>query len=279
MGEYETIEYKGHTITTGFEDDGSIFDPRDGDNLGTMNCSHGRYTFGDEQTSPDDMRVPCPTCSIFGDVGEVPVPVTFDSDDELDSSLLDGMGWTHCPTCDSAAEVADPVRWAVEVEGATVVLGLYLYDHSGITMSASTLYRDGERVNGGNPFTCRWDSGMVGIMYDTPKGLQTCFGKHERVEDRYVFTGEYLTSDGAKPDADRIEQGLHAEVKVYDAYLTNDIMWYRVEGDLCDEAVGGFFPDETGGHDYMVKEAKAEVDASIEREAKQSAMIERMMAL
>jgi hypothetical protein len=281
MSEYERIEYRDHEIVTGFEsDDIGIFNPRDNDgNLGVMHCAHRRYDLGDEQTDPSDMIVPCPVCS-DGETcgsGEVPVPVTFAADEEVDAALIGGLGWTECPRCETAGEVSDPIRWAVE-QGATVVLGLYLYDHSGITMRASTLYRDGERVDGGNPFTCRWDSGMVGIMFDTPEGVREQQGIHEPDADgKYVFTGRWHTGDA--PDAAFIEAALHSEVKVYDAYLTGDIMWYRVEGDVCDDACGGFFPDENDSHDYVVREAKAGIDAAIKHEAEEREKIGRMMAL
>lgn len=284
MSEYERIEYRDHEIVTGFEEmDLDIFNPRDNDgNIGEMHCAHRRYDLGDEQTDPDDMMVPCPLCS-DGETcgsGEVPVPVTFAADEQVDEALVGGLGWTECPRCDTAGEVSDPIRWAVEVKGATVVLGLYLYDHSGITMSASTLYRDGERVNGGNPYTCRWDSGMVGIAFDTPERVQGQQGIHELDPEtgKYVFTGRWHTTGGA-PNTDFIEKALHTDVKVYDDYLTGDIMWYRVEGDVCDDGCGGFFPDEKNSHDYIIEEAKAAIDWAIQNEAEQAAKIGRMMAL
>lgn len=273
MGEYERIEYRGHEIVTGFEDhDLDIFNPRDNDgNIGVMHCAHRRYDLGDEQTDPESMTVECPVdCG-----GEyLPVPTTAE---RVDGYRYKDAGWIECPYCDGTGEQVNPVQWAVE-QGATVVLGLYLYDHSGITMSASTLYRDGERVDGGNPFTCRWDSGMVGIMFDTPEGVREQQGIHERNDEgKYVFTGRWHTGDA--PDVDFIEKALHDEVKVYDDYLTGDIMWYRVEGDVCDDGCGGFFPDEKDSHDYMLAEAKANIDAAIEHEAKEVAKIRNMMAL
>ena len=49
-----------------------------------------------------------------------------------------------------------------QVKGFTM-LPLYLYDHSGITMSIS-------------PFSCPWDSGQVGWIYCTPDAISKNFG-------------------------------------------------------------------------------------------------------
>lgn len=287
----ETIEYRDHTIEVFYETyDMDIFNPRDWDNLGTMNCAHRNYNLGDEQDDPETMIVSCPLCGDEGGgtgLGVVPVPTTGELGDPDGPFVSDweDKGWTTCPRCDGSGEVVDPIRWAVESEGATVVLGLYLYDHSGITMSASTLYRDGERVEGGNPFTCRWDSGMVGILYDTPEGVKRSFGKHERDEEsgKYLFTGQYHTEDGNPPSAERIEEILYSEVKVYDDYLTGDIRGYRIEGPVCDDSCGGFFPDHDKPYreewDHMIAEAKANIDHSIKYEAEQVEKIDRMMAI
>ena len=45
----------------------------------------------------------------------------------------------------------------------TIVLPLYLYDHSGVTMRTS-------------PFNCRWDSGQVGFILTSRKTILSEFG-------------------------------------------------------------------------------------------------------
>lgn len=246
----ETIEYRGHTINVNYEEYLEHHNPRGWDNLGTMNCSHRRYTLGDEQDDPSSMTVECEACEGTGELDGV----------TTESHAAYGERLAECPKCDGAGEIVDPVRWAVEKEGATVVLGLYLYDHSGITMSASTLYKKGEKQEGGNPFHCRWDSGMVGIMYDTPEGRKMC----------------------GTPD-DLIEECLHGEVKTYDDYLTGQVFWLEVEGPLCNETCGGYFlsHDKPWGQrfDDLFSEGKEWVDHDIEHEAEQAKKIERMMAL
>ena len=46
-----------------------------------------------------------------------------------------------------------------DIPAGSVVLPLYLLDHSGITMSVT-------------PFACPWDSGCVGFIYATPETLE-----------------------------------------------------------------------------------------------------------
>lgn len=244
-----TYEYKGHTITVDHDDMGVTDSPRDWDNLGTMACCHGRYNLGDEQVDPEGMTVECPACNGSGELDGVTV----------ESHAAYGERLAECPKCEGTGELADPVQWAVD-QGATVVIGLYLYDHSGISMKASTLYRDGQRVDGGNPFTCQWDSGMVGVMFDTP--------------ERRGVMGTPL---------ELIEECLHGEVREYDDYLTGDVYYYSIKGPLCDDACYGFYPDHSKqwreALDYVRREAEAVVDSAVEWEAGQVEAIGRVMAL
>ena len=78
-------------------------------------------------------------------------------------------------------------------------LPLYLYDHSGVTMSTS-------------PFSCPWDSGCVGIIYVTK----------EKVKQEYGW--KVLT----KARKEKILQSLENEVTVYDQYLTGDVYGFQV---------------------------------------------------
>ena len=82
---------------------------------------------------------------------------------------------------------------------------LYLYDHSGITISTS-------------PFNCNWDSGQVGWVFIHEKQLNSMCGKDfERGEEKLN-----LIMDG--------------EVKTYDEYLTGDVYKYEVyEIETCDK--------------------------------------------
>lgn len=118
-------------------------------------------------------------------------------------------------------------RYLRLVEGATVVLPLSLLDHSGVTMW----------VGGGAHWSDPggWDSGTIGVIFDTPEGREEC--------------GTPL---------DRIEEVLRSEVSVFDQYLTGDIYGYVIEdsdGAVVDSCWGFYGLDETK------PEADAMVDA------------------
>lgn len=92
-----------------------------------------------------------------------------------------------------------------------IVLPLYLYDHSGITMKTS-------------PFNDRWDSGQVGYIYVTREAGRKWFGV-KRINEKKVI--DYLNS----------------EVKTYDNFLTGEVYYCSTEdqnGEMIDSC-GGFF--------------------------------------
>ena len=88
----------------------------------------------------------------------------------------------------------------IKNEGEVIILPLYLYDHSGITISTS-------------PFGCNWDSGRIGFIF---------MSKHKIKKEEI--------------DETKVEQYLIDEVKVYDQYLTGDVWGYNVyEVSICDK--------------------------------------------
>lgn len=167
-------------------------------------------------------------------------------------------------------------------EKDNIILPLYLYDHSGITISTS-------------PFGCQWDSGQVGFIYCSKKRFlkETGYTKDELFntdKHRMPVTGErvrlkghddkshdgfgkvlFVTDDAIVVDfdynktpsfrkegqvitakladveevlANKAVQMLQAEVKVYDYYLTNAVYGYVIEkdGDETDSC-WGFYGD------------------------------------
>lgn len=70
-------------------------------------------------------------------------------------------------------------------EKAVTVLPLYLYDHSGISMSTSRNY----------PFNCRWDSGQVGFIYATQQENMTCEQLTKILRDEVATYDDYLTGN------------------------------------------------------------------------------------
>lgn len=110
-------------------------------------------------------------------------------------------------------------KYLIKKCGAAVILPLYLYDHSGITMRTHC-FHDG------------WDSGQVGFIYATRKDI---------LENWPATIPKKLTKD-------LIEKAynlLRTEVQEYDDYLTGNVYGYILEenGDeIC--SCWGYFGDD-----------------------------------
>ncbi len=81
-----------------------------------------------------------------------------------------------------------------------IVLPLYMYDHSGITISL-------------RPFSCPWDSGQVGFVIVRKEKMLKEFGYKK-------FT------KSLKEKAHKLAQ---AEVDTYDKYLRNEVYGYVID--------------------------------------------------
>lgn len=157
--------------------------PRSWDNLGTMACAHKRYNLGDEDGTREALQI------IYK---------------HLSDKQLDEMGFDD-------GELPD-IQAALEKTGQVIMLPLYLYDHSGITMSTSS-------------FFCRWDSGQVGFIYVSKAKVRQEYGWKLLTKERIA----------------KIEGILKGEVEVYDQYLTGDVWGFEVTEDDQEDSCWGFF--------------------------------------
>ena len=119
---------------------------------------------------------------------------------------------------------------------AAVILPLYLFDHSGITMATS-------------PFGCRWDSGQVGFIYmDKDTLLKEAPGNPKILTPKAkAWATKYLQSD----------------VHVYDQYLTVEVYGFVIEdeeGETVDSCWGFY------GEDYCRNEGQSVLE-SLQRKA------------
>lgn len=115
-----------------------------------------------------------------------------------------------------------------------LITPVYMYDHSGITISTEYTY----------PYNDRWDAGQIGFIFTT----------NEKIRERYLKKA--ISSKTFK----RAEQALLFEIKEYDLYLRGEVYGYTVEkGDETIASCGGYFGDE-----YVLIDAKGEVDANID---------------
>ena len=109
-----------------------------------------------------------------------------------------------------------------------VVLPLYLYDHSGITISTT-------------PFNCQWDSGQVGFIYAT----------------REQILKEYGVKRITPKIRRKVEKLLITEVDTYDKYLTGGVYGFQIlkGGDIEDSCWSFYDTPEN-----IIKECKSTID-------------------
>jgi hypothetical protein len=130
----------------------------------------------------------------------------------------------------------------VEDNNVGVILPLYLYDHSGLSISTT-------------PFSCVWDSGKIGFI---------CVSKIKILEE---FGGKIIT----KKLKEKVEGILKGEVETYNQYLQGDIYGYKISKvTTCDQghehkrvldSVLGFY-----GQDECMEEAERIVQCYMEKE-------------
>jgi|HubBroStandDraft_6_1064221.scaffolds.fasta_scaffold81831_2 hypothetical protein len=193
MIEIESWDQDGGHIAIGYDEDAKHTNPRQDSNIGTMICSHPRYNLGDEQGADREYVTPCAVCGGGQEIAGI-----------------------ECASCLGQGELAaTPEEYFRHHRGARVVLPLWLYDHSGISISC------GERRG---QFADRWDSGLVGFVFDTPDGVKECIG-------------DDATSE-------QIEAALRAEVAYYDTYLRGEVYGYVVTApDGTEDSCWGFVGD------------------------------------
>lgn len=149
------------------------------------------------------------------------VEVFYDTDEYNNPRDWDNAGTMYCwhgryDLGDKKPAEAD--MYAKDLPEGSLVIWLYLYDHSGITMRAMT---DSQVVGvtenivpDKNPFSDPWDSGCVGYTFITLDDIEREFG------------GDY----------EKAEACLRSEVETYDTYLTGEVYGYSIyTHDKCGE--------------------------------------------
>lgn len=117
-----------------------------------------------------------------------------------------------------------------------VGLNLYLYDHSGITISTE-------------PFSCPWDSSMVGFIYVDKEKIRKEFGV-KNVTQKLMKT---------------VKEILKHEIEIYDLYLRGEIYGFKLydkDDNLVDSCYGFYGTNwgENGMKDYVPKELHYQLD-------------------
>ena len=201
---YETIEREGFTGKI-FQDDCDFDTPRDWDNLGKMICWHNRYNLGD-------------------------VKLLENYSESKECKLKNLTEY-----CNGWEEVEEVLR---KEFGAVVILPLFLYDHSGISMRT---FSHGQHAG--------WDGGYVGFIYATKADILK----------------EYSVKRITKAIKTKVEKILTSEVETYSQYLEGDVYFYNVEDENGEvvESCGGFY-----GMKYAIEEVNSQIDYLVkERQA------------
>ena len=128
-----------------------------------------------------------------------------------------------------------------------VIMPLYIYEHSGMTISCADGY----------PYNDRWDGGQFGWIWTDRESVEkTCGG--------YLEDGNFirLSDENWRTCA---QQSLISEVKEYDQYLQGDCYGYTLsalkDGEFVEvDSVWGFYSDNWG--DTLYEELAKEVTLS-----------------
>lgn len=186
--------------------------PREWCNLGSMVCFHSRHVLGDKHSFNDPDQ-------FFYELAEKFIGDT-DKVDEMDDY-----------------EIREYVA-SLEDEGKQLImLPLFLYDHSGLTISTT-------------PFSCPWDSGQIGYIYTT----------FDRIKEFYnIFDADGMPEGDMKDILDDVKKHLISEVKTYDCYLRGDVYEYilfkkvkcitcgHIEYETVDSCCGFYSMDDIKG--------------------------------
>lgn len=224
MHAVESFAVGANTVTIYADPD--VESPRDWGCFGTMVCFHKRYNLGEKHNFDDSESF---LYSLLPEAVQARLEKRVEREHDAAYNRLKAAGYSYGSDKHLAAareiDAAHKGRILAAVEKHAVILPLYLYDHSGITISTA-------------PFGCPWDSGQVGYIYASLDDM------------RREFSCKRVT---AKHRA-QAEKQLRQEVETYDQYLTGDVYGYVVtdeNGDETDSCWGMF------GLDYVREEATA----------------------
>lgn len=221
-----TVEYLSAKVRVRIVSDDDPIDPCvDYDQFGKMVCFHSRYNLGHETPKCDSLDY------LIGLASDV-LP---DGVESLARKYRkSGESWddaSYMRDYELRCRIeSDPEKLHKVIEAHYLMLPLYLYDHSGLTMRTTS-------------FSCSWDSGQVGFIFASKADAIKEFSKNGR-----------LTAKARQAALDCMT----AEVESYDDYLTGNCWGFIVEvfdGDEWEQfdSRWGFLGDP----DYCLEEGKA----------------------
>lgn len=134
----------------------------------------------------------------------------------------------------------EDIWYLLEKHANIVALPLYLYDHSGITMSTAS-------------FNDRWDSGQIGWIYTDKETVLSQCGKFRNDKGNLIKITERNWKEGAY-------QKLKKEVEIYDMYLQGQVYGIVIEEYDSDckefdeiDSCWGFYDDSYDEEEILLK--------------------------
>jgi len=105
-------------------------------------------------------------------------------------------------------------KWICHENPGCIILPLFLYDHSGLTMKVGSFQGLLPQMH------AEYDSGQIGFIFISREKINEEFGKHGERTDEQI--AEYLTN----------------EVAIYTQWLHGDIWGFQLIGPNCEECDG-----------------------------------------
>ena len=233
--------------------------PREWDGqLTTMACWHRRYHLGDKIQDADPevfwrrlVRENVPWAELMEKAKKGDLPGIRVERNSENPALVDIYETYYLSTVLGKSEAEESLEYEAVSEGTAadyimddltirhcmtlmapyaLWMPLWLYDHSGLTISCSE----------GNPFSDRWDTSCVGrivamkgtIMKETLEYVLDENGErireeheHDHAPSTWSWMTRPLTEDTWR---DRAQEILDSDVEIYDAYLTGDVYGYTL---------------------------------------------------
>ena len=227
---YSTEEYKGYTIKIEYDEDTQ--NPRtEWDSAGTMVCWHSRYNLGDMESNGLKGREhrSYPISKNYSEPIDLLYELAGIDREEYQEQQYEEVGEYN--------DMSRADLFKVIEEKGTIIKGLFLYDHSGITISTGR-------------FSCPWDSGQVGWIY---------------------ITKDKIEKEGWTPE--QADKYLEGEVEVYDNYLTGEVYGFRIEDADGEEieSCWGYYGND--GKEDMIQECKQTIDRLVKKQEERNLLL------
>jgi hypothetical protein len=255
------VKTGGHYTLKIVRDEDALNPRQDYDNFGHMACWHSRYNLGDKHDYSDPgeflkdlarrTRSEKDIISYVKDGNADGLTLTYNKSNrawELNTFLEYFNQWAIENSYGSPLDMGSTMLSEAILENmgtkdlmnlaerSNIIMPLYLYDHSGITISTSD-FRD------------RWDSGQIGWTYVG----------HEDIAKEY--------GDASAENIEKARRLLNAETETYDCYLRGECYGFQLyrdgeEADSCWGFLGSFNAAKDALRAYLPEDAAPLINAA-----------------